>query len=55
MEYPAGVGNLSKVTLELGTGGVVLILMRLGITGGLISQPICGLVGTIPGTLNVFP
>lgn len=37
-----------------GTGGEVWILMRLGMTGGLLSEPISGLVGTLPGTLNVF-
>ena len=48
-----GVGNqLSKLKLELGTGGV---LMRLGMTGGLTPQLFSGLVGTLPGAQNVFP
>ena len=37
-----------------GTGGEVWILMRLGMTGGLISELICSLEGTLLGTLNVF-
>ena len=41
------------VSLE-GTGGEVWILMRLGMTGGLISELIRGLEGTLPGTRNVF-
>ena len=49
MEYPVGVGNLvSKLTLELGTGNVVGILTRLGRSGGLTSQ----LIGCLPGTLS---
>ena len=49
MEYPVGVGNLvSKLKLELGTGDVVGILTRLGRSGGLTSQ----LIGCLPGTLS---
>ena len=52
MEYPVGVENLvSKLTLELGSDGVVGILVRLGLTSQLIS----GLVGTFPDMQEVFP
>jgi len=56
MEYPVGVGNLmSKLTLELGTGGVVGIPLKLGRFGGLTSQLISGLVRTLPDMQKVLP
>ena len=56
VECPEGVGNpVSKLKLELGTEGVVSILMRQEMTGGLASQLFSGLVGTLPGAKNVFP
>ena len=55
MEYPVGVGNLvSKLTLELGTGNVVEILMSLGRSGGLTSRLIGCLPGTLSGSQKVF-
>ena len=45
---------LKNLMLLEGTGGEVWILMRLGMTGGLISELISGPVATLPGTLNVF-
>ena len=39
---------MSKLKLELGTGDVVGILTRLGRSGGLTSQ----LIGCLPGTLS---
>lgn len=54
MVYPVGVGNLlPKVTLKLGTGNVVGILMRLGRSGGLTSQLSGCLVGTLRGSQKV--
>jgi len=56
MKYPVGVGNLmSKLTSELGTGGVVGIFVRVGMAGGLTSQLISGPVGTHPGMQETFP
>lgn len=56
MEKPVCVGRFPpKLTLELGTGGVVWILMRLGMAEGFISQLIGGVVVLLSRTQHVFP